>query len=432
MKICPDNARLALLIALQEGTHHFSDPGMIAILHWYEKEFAAARRKNLTAPLDLTNIELQILPNWVTLPLAFGVPYVQLAENPELTDITSLQAMPILTKLGTIEHAMDTANSPELALTLETIRTVLLNTKDCIRLSLKGLKHIPVYIQLLSDIEVIILVDARDIKSLKPIRNFSKLKRLSLNEIHCVPNLKDLINLPIIDSLNIYHACHQTILEGINNLRHLKDISISWGSMLDLEPLKKLAKLEYLSIYACDNLQDFRLGSELPNLQKLDIASLRELREFSIDHSCISLKCLTITMSSYLEVVTGIHLLSNLEELELSANNNLHTITGLESAAVLKKITIGRLPPSLIKRSLKTQIASGKYRSFLANDTEIDLEHDSIPESKPISVKLLAQEIITLAAPTTLSKPQTALPKAVYPLVVPELLRSSPKIQTFQ
>lgn len=328
-----DSARLALLIAYYEATKGFTDQGAVALLRWYEG-FCASQGENTTEPLDLSGTGISTLSELITLPISFGVPYIKLANNPDLTDITALQEMPILAKLGTLEHALDREQSPYLVKALGEIRTALLESKTKIKLSLEGLDSIPVYLQLLSDVEDLALFFAEKITSLIIVSSLKKLNRLDLDGFHNLLNLKTLTDLPSLKILEIRHASSGNILEGVERFPSLEIIEISNADVDNIQPLEKLPNLVKLALYGLPRSVNRILENNLPALQELSFFRLYDLRALSIGQSLPLLRSLIIVDGSLLTSITGLHYLPHLEKLTIRQADNLNKLEGIEEAKV--------------------------------------------------------------------------------------------------
>lgn len=429
MKTQAEQWRLALLIVHYQCTLDFTDKGATALSRWYE-EFLATEGENLSEPLDLSDNSLKTLPDLVCLPLSLGVPYVKLGNNPDLVDLRELQNLPLITKLGTIEQAIIAEKSAPTILLLHEIRNAMLGSKTTLKLSMADVAELPVYIQLLSNLEELELDPAIQLNNLRTLNNLNSLRKLVLKMPFNMPNLKSLTNLPRLKRLNINNASGRNeILQGVENLTSLEEIFISRLEVDSIDNLRKLPNLKTLTLYNCDVLQRLQRLHEFPTLNNIELLGSTNLQEISIDEPNDHLEDIGIYGADRLVAITGINYLNSVKKIRIYNAENLQNLTGIEAAVSLKHIEIRSSNLAFLKQTLKHHIDSGRYKTFKIIDHSqketIDLLTHNPTVGEILTIQLLANNLAAVPLSSETAAIQCSELQAVDSLQ--QLIYSSPE-----
>lgn len=235
------------------------------------------------------------------------------------------------------------------------------------------------------------------IDDLSPVKNFKKLKRLSIsrNRIEDYSNLSSLSNL---ESLTIYGNPIKT-LESLGELSNLKELILGDCPLKEFGDLSRLSSLEYLSITklpsVTNTLSDISKLSPLLNLRKLVINASPRLKSLSKFPQLPLLEELTLTNNQF-ENIAGIGNLKSLKKLSLAKSNLrdisfIRKLTGLEMLR-LNENKINNLKSLKNLKNLKVCYLSKNPFSDVTPLRDLkDLHYLDISYSNITSIKSLSE-----------------------------------------
>ena len=235
------------------------------------------------------------------------------------------------------------------------------------------------------------------VKDIKPLRNLSNLRKLSLEATE-LEDIESLLELPQLEALNLSH----TNIKQIDILRYLpclKEIRLSHSKIQDFSVLKHLDELEkiHLTNISLSNLPKLNSPKKINtlNLSGSQITDCRSL----ID--CINLKILDLSNTKINDIST-LERMQQLEVLSLEATlvRDISVLQYLPKLKVLNlsQTPVNELPSQLPKTLLELDISKTDIRDISALKGLSQLETLSLSHTDISDISMLrnCRELSTL------------------------------------
>ncbi|MCL2014170.1 MAG: leucine-rich repeat domain-containing protein [Oscillospiraceae bacterium] len=208
----------------------------------------------------------------------------------------------------------------------------------------------------------------KDIDGLQYLRNLSKLY-LSYNKISDISPLARLINLEVLELI----ACQMNDISPLAELISLEKLDLGGNQISDISSLEKLVNLKYLQLSA-NEISDLNPLAGLVELKELYIAYNNQINDISPLAGLVKLECLSLIFNKQISDISPLAGLVELKELEL-ADNQISDISPLAGLVNLTKLEL-----------FQNQISDISPLAGLVNLKRLSLEYNRISDMSPLAV----------------------------------------------